>query len=95
MDIRQLELLLAVIEHGSITRAAEAVYLSPGAVSVQLQNLAGELQTELFVRTGKAFLPTPAAIRLSELARRVVSQVREIEHEFANDPARDRRPFHL
>ena len=95
MDVRQLELFLAVMEHGSVTRAAEHVHLSPGAVSLQLHNLATELQSDLFVRSGKRFLPTPAAFRLRELARGVVTQIRTIEQEFANDPACDVRPFHL
>jgi hypothetical protein len=34
MDVRQLELFLAVMEYGSVTKAAERVYLSPGAVSL-------------------------------------------------------------
>ena len=95
MDVRQLELFLAVMEYGSVTRAAERVYLSPGAVSLQLHSLATELQTELFVRTGKKFAATPAAHRLSEMAKAVVRQVRRIEHEFSNDPSVDTRPFHL
>lgn len=95
MDIRQLELFLAVMESGSVTRAAERVYLSPGAVSLQLHNLASSLGTELFVRCGKRFTPTPAALRLAELASRLMRNVREIEHEFANDASVDTRPFHL
>ena len=95
MDVRQLELFLAVMEYGSVTRAAERVYLSPGAVSLQLHSLATELQTELFVRAGKRFVPTPAAVRLADLAKGVVRHVRRIEHEFSNDPAVDVRPFHL
>ena len=61
MDIHQLELFLAVMESPSMTRAAEKVFLSPGAVSLQLHNLADELHTELFVRSGKRLIPTPAA----------------------------------
>jgi len=95
VDIRQLELFLAVMECGSVTRAAERVYLSPGAVSLQLHNLAIDLQTDLFVRTGKRFTPTPAAVRLAEMAKGVIRNVRRIEQEFANDPAVDTRPFHL
>jgi DNA-binding transcriptional LysR family regulator len=34
MDIHQLELFLAVMESPSMTRAAEKVFLSPGAVSL-------------------------------------------------------------
>jgi DNA-binding transcriptional LysR family regulator len=95
MDIRQLEMFLAVMEYGSVTRAAEHVYLSPGAVSLQLHHLSIELHAELFVRSGKRFLPTPAAERLADLAKTVISQVRAIEQEFANDPGLDMRPFQL
>jgi len=95
MEFRQLELFLAVMDTGAVTRAAERVYLSPGAVSMQLHQLATELRTELFVRSGRRFLPTPAAVRLAERARHVLKQVREIEHEFEADPASDTRPFHI
>jgi len=95
MDFRQLELFLAVMEQASVTRAAEKVHLSPGAVSLQIHKLATELRTELFVRSGKQIVPTPAARQLMESARAVLRQVREIEHGFAGDPATDTRPFHF
>src|ERR1039458_7967302 len=37
MDVRQLQLFLAVLDCASVTRAAERVNLTPGAVSLQLQ----------------------------------------------------------
>jgi len=40
MDVHQLELFLAVMESSSMTRAARKFHLSPGAVSLQLHNLA-------------------------------------------------------
>ncbi len=95
MDIRQLELFLAVMDSSSVTRAAERVHLSPGAVSLQLHNLADELHTELFARSGKRLIPTPAALRLAEHASTVIKQVRRIEQEFENDPSTDTRPFHF
>jgi DNA-binding transcriptional LysR family regulator len=95
MEFRQLELFLAVIEESSVTRAAEKMYLSPGAVSLQLHSLADNLQTELFVRRGKHLVPTPAALRLAEHARSLLSQMRQIEQEFSPDPHTDKRPFHL
>jgi DNA-binding transcriptional LysR family regulator len=93
MDIRQLELFMAVLECSSVTKAAERVNLSPGAVSLQLHNLASELRSDLFVRSGKRLTPTPAAVRLAELARPVLWQMRGIEQAFSNDPVTDRRPF--
>jgi len=95
MDIHQLELFLAVMDSPSMTRAAEKIHLSPGAVSLQLHNLADELHTELFVRRGKRLLPTPAALRLAERAKEVVRMMGHIQQEFENDLTRDVRPFHF
>ena len=93
MDLRQLELFLAVMDTSSVTLAAHKMYITPGAVSLQLHNLAAELRTELFIRAGKHLQPTPNAHRLAEHARSVMKQVRQIEQEFENDPDRDIRPF--
>ena len=82
MDIHQLDLFLAVMESPSMTRAAERVFLSPGAVSLQLHNLADELHTELFVRSGKRLIPTPAAIRLAEHAKDLIKRMGQIKQEF-------------
>ncbi len=95
MDIHQLELFLAVMDSPSMTRAAEKVFLSPGAVSLQLHNLADELHTELFVRSGKRLIPTPAALRLAEHAKTLVQLTSQIKQEFENDLAKDTRPFHF
>jgi DNA-binding transcriptional LysR family regulator len=95
MDIHQLELFLAVMESSSMTRAAEKIHLSPGAVSLQLHNLASELNTELFVRSGKRLVPTPAASRLAEHAKAVIKLMGQLQEEFASDLSKDTRPFHF
>ncbi len=95
MEIRQLELFLAVIDCNSVTRAAEKACVSPGAISMQLRSLATELHTDLFVRSGKHLVPTPAALRLAEHARVVTRQMRDIEFEFDGNPVTDSRPFHF
>ena len=95
MDVHQLELFLAVMDSSSMTRAAEKIHLSPGAVSLQLHNLANELQTELFVRSGKRLVPTPAAMRLAGHARGVVRLMNQIQQDFDNDLSKDSRPFHF
>ena len=95
MDIHQLELFLAVMDSSSMTRAAGKFYLSPAAVSFQLHNLASELNTELFVRTGKKVTPTPAALRLAEHAKVIVKLTTQIKQEFEDDVAKDTRPFHF
>jgi len=95
LDIHQLELFLAVMDSPSMTRAAEKIHRSAGAVSLQLHNLADELHTELFVRRGKRLIPTPAASRLAQHAREVVKLMGHIQQEFENDVSKDVRPFHF
>ena len=95
MDIHQLRLFLAVIESPSMTRAAEKVCLSPGAVSLQLHNLAEELHTQLFIRDGKRLKPTPAALRLAEHASTLLRLTAQIKQEFETDETTDTRPFHF
>jgi DNA-binding transcriptional LysR family regulator len=93
MDIHQLKLFLAVMESSSMTHAAQQFHLSPGAVSLQLHSLAEELHAELFVRSGKRLIPTPAALRLAEHAKEVVRWTSQIQQEFADDVSKDVRPF--
>ena len=93
MDIHQLKLFLAVLESSSMTHAAQQFHLSPGAVSLQLHSLAEELHAELFVRSGKRLVATPAALRLAERARDVVRTMSQIQQEFADDVSKDVRPF--
>jgi DNA-binding transcriptional LysR family regulator len=93
MDVHQLEVFLAVMNSSSMTRAAEKIHLSPGAVSIQLHNLANEVHAELFVHQGKRLVPTPAAKRLAEHARAVVKLMKQIGQEFEGDVSKDTRPF--
>lgn len=95
MDIRQIEVFLSVMQYSSVTRAAEKLYLSPGAVSLQLHNLAAELHTELFVRSGRHIIPTEQAVRLAGQARELLAKMREIQQDFANLADEDARPFHF
>jgi DNA-binding transcriptional LysR family regulator len=95
MTFRELELFLAVMEHSSVTKAAEKVNLSPGAISLRLHKLAADLHTDLFIKSGKHLAPTPAAVGLAEKAKVLMAQLRQIELEFGNDPTADTRPFHI
>src|SRR5690242_9322210 len=95
MDFQQIQVFLSVMQYSSVTRAAEKLYLSPGAVSLQLHNLAAELRTELFIRAGRRIIPTEQAVRLADHARQLIAKIREIEQDFANVPEEDSRPFHF
>jgi DNA-binding transcriptional LysR family regulator len=95
MDLSHLRIFLAVLDTTSVTRAAEQVGLTPGAVSQQLRSLSNHLGTELFVRSGRKIAPTEEAQKLAVHARAILNQVRAAEQEFARDPSGDTRPFHF
>ena len=95
MDLRQIEVFLAVMENATVTQTAQRLHVSPGAVSLQLQGLAKELRAELFVRSGRRIAPTPQAHRFAEHAREVMKKIREIEQDFVDSAAGDQRPFHF
>src|SRR6476660_2870582 len=95
MDIHQLELFLAVMDSPSMTRAAEKVFLSPGAVSLQLHNLADELHTELFVRSGLRLVPLLRAVLLAEHPKTLIEMTHQIKQEYENAVAKNTRPFHF
>jgi DNA-binding transcriptional LysR family regulator len=50
----------AVVQHGSIRAAAEALHVAQSAVSRQLQSLEQELGVPLLERRARGILPTPA-----------------------------------
>jgi DNA-binding transcriptional LysR family regulator len=95
MELGQLRVFLAVMDTASVTRAAEMVGLSAGAVSQQLRALGAGLGVELFVRAGRKIAPTAHALRLAEHARAILHQVGRMEQEFSKDEAGDNRPFHF
>ena len=95
MDIRQLESFLSVIDSPTMSRAAETLHLSTGAVSLQVRALSAELKAQLFVRSGRKLAPTPAGRRLADHARAILVGMKQIREEFGDDPETDTRPFHL
>jgi len=99
MDIRGMDLNLLVafdsmIEHRSVTRAAEAMGLSQPAMSAAVARLRKAFGDPLFVKTGAEMRATPRAIDLAVPIRRVVDTVRsEILQLSAFDPITSTRTF--
>jgi DNA-binding transcriptional LysR family regulator len=77
IDVRQLRTLRAVADHGTVTAAAEALYLTPSAVSQQLAGLSKETGCELLERRGRGVVLTPAARVLITHADAVFAQLEQ------------------
>ena len=75
MDVRQLQYFLAIVDHGSVHRAAQELFVAQPSVSQALRALERDLGTELFHRTGRKLVLTPAGERLIDPAREVLRGV--------------------
>lgn len=71
--IRQLEYVVAVAEEASFSRAAKRCFVSQPALSNQVKQLELQLGVELFERTSKGVLVTPAGQDIVVHAREVLA----------------------
>ena len=72
MDLRQLGYVVAVVDHGGFTRAAEAVHVAQPSLSQAVRALEAELGVELFHRTSRSVRLTAAGEALIEPARQAL-----------------------
>lgn len=80
MEFQQLEMFAAVVEEGSISRAAQRVCRTGAAVSIALKKLEEEMVTPLFERGDRNNHQLTASGRsLYEHARRILELRREAE----------------
>jgi DNA-binding transcriptional LysR family regulator len=81
IDLDRLRSLHAVATHGSLQAAAEALHVSPSAVSQQIAKLEREIGEPLLARRGRGVALTDAADLLTRHAERALSVLRQAEAE--------------
>ncbi len=74
MEIRDIRYFLAVYEHGNISAAAEALYISQQALSKSILKSEGFLGVQLFTRSAHGVEPTDCARQLVPSARRALKE---------------------
>ena len=79
LDVNRLQVLLSVVELGSVTAAAEALTYTPSAVSQQLRRLEREVGQPLMRRHARGMSPTDAGRVLAAHARTVLRQLAAAE----------------
>ena len=84
MNIRQIEIFKAIMECGSVTRAAENLNIAQPSVSKHLKLLEYDLDLKLFERTGNKLEPTAEGLALFDQVERVYTGLGFLE-KFATD----------
>jgi LysR family nitrogen assimilation transcriptional regulator len=74
MNLRQLEIFIAIVEEGSLTRAAERVHIVQPALTQQIKVLEDEFGVPLLLRSSRGVRPTEAGKRLVKEAHLLAEQ---------------------
>ena len=86
MDLRSLRYFVAVVEAGSLTRAAGTLYIAQPALTAQIKKLESALETQLFERTHAGVIPTAAGLELYQDARRLLSDAAALKDRISRQP---------
>jgi DNA-binding transcriptional LysR family regulator len=89
MDVRRLSLLRELAQRGSVTAVAQAMHLTPSAVSQQLKALEREAGVPLTQRSGRGLALTVPGRMLAETAKDVAVAIENAEAvwaEFVEQP---------
>lgn len=81
--LKQLRAFCCAAQTGSVSKAAERLYLSQPSVSLQIQALERELKVTLFERRGPKIHLTPDGRNLYELAQPLVHGIDALAETFA------------
>jgi len=81
MEIKQLRVFLAVADAKSFLKAAESMYVSRQAITKVIDQLEEELQLELFVRSQKGAMMTPAGIFLYPKASALLAEFDKLKED--------------
>ncbi|MEZ5643825.1 MAG: LysR family transcriptional regulator [Burkholderiaceae bacterium] len=88
LDAKALQQLVAVVDEGSVTRAALRLGVTQSAVSHQLDKLRAITGDPLFVKSGRGIVATARAQHLADEARGLLRQLERFAHAGDFDPAR-------
>ena len=81
LEVRHLQLVAAVADVGSLTRAGDQLHLTQSALRHPLRDIESRLGAALFLRVGKRLVLTPAGERLLTSAKDVLERLRQTEHD--------------
>jgi len=79
MNLKRLKYFVKIVDIGSLTQAAEALYIAQPALSQQVANLEGEMDQQLLIRTKRGVTPTEAGKVLYIHAKAILRQCEQAQ----------------
>ena len=84
LTLRQLQIYEASVRLGSLTRAAEALFLTQPTVSMQVKKLTDTVGLPLFEQVGRTLRPTEAGTELYGYCRQIFATLSNLEIKMAD-----------
>lgn len=81
MDLKELTYIVTIADQGSISRAAEKLFMAQSSLSQALQTFEAELGTPIFVRTTRGVRPTAAGNAFIDRAKSILNSYRLAQSE--------------
>ena len=81
MDLKELDYIVTVANEGSISRAAEKLFMAQSSLSQAVRLFEQDLGTPIFVRTARGVRPTSAGEAFIFHARQILQQYQEARSE--------------
>ncbi|HYV98032.1 MAG TPA: LysR family transcriptional regulator [Gemmatimonadaceae bacterium] len=93
LEVRHLRMVVAIAESGTVSRAAQQMFVTQAAISRQLLGLERRIGRALFHRTRRGMVPTDAGASLLDAARAVLPHLARAETALVvrNQPSRRMR----
>ncbi len=82
--LRQLQILEAIVRHGSFTRAAEELFLTQPTVSMQVKKLAETVGMPLFQQVGRRVETTDVGREVHAAARAILRSLSDLDIRLAD-----------
>ncbi len=83
LDIRHFRQILAIRDHGSFAKAADALHMAQPALSKSMAKLEDELHLTIFTRTSTGSELTPMGEMIAERAQRVMAATQNLARDAA------------
>jgi len=93
LNYRHLEYFWAVAKEGSVTRAAESLFVSQPAISAQIRKLEAQLGEKLFEKSGRTLVLTSMGEVVFRYADEIFALGRELTETVRGQPSK--RPLRL